>query len=187
MQTQAERRIKKRVPCRFSVGGARHSGMVLNVSRRGLFLQTSVGARPGDDIELALSPPNDAGGIPLRARVVWNRSVSSRLRSVTTGGLGLRIENAPETWYRFLAGLRPGDSGPIGATAAGAGSGSARTPAAVAGLPLRFRVRVKQSGGPRTRVVVVEARSQNDACGRALAQVGSGWSILEAEPVTQPG
>lgn len=46
-----------------------------------------------------------------------------------------------------------------------------------------FAVHVKQNGGPRSRRLVVGGSSAKDAEQRALAEIGSGWTILDVKPV----
>jgi hypothetical protein len=43
---------------------------------------------------------------------------------------------------------------------------------------LQFRVRIKQSQGPRSRTVSVEADSEDDARNQALHAAGAGWIVL---------
>jgi hypothetical protein len=87
-----------RVPCRVQIGDSSHFGVVLNLSRNGLFVQTSAGVLAGDPVELTLH-----GEVPVRAQVVWHRRVPPALRSVAQGGAGLRIVGAPEEYYWMLA------------------------------------------------------------------------------------
>jgi hypothetical protein len=47
----------------------------------------------------------------------------------------------------------------------------------------RYRVRLAQKGGPRSRAVVFSASSEEDAGGRALADLGADWRLLEVETV----
>ena len=98
MRTQAEPRYRKRVPCRVWVEKSSYSGMVLNLSRMGLFVQTSAGVSAGDSIELKFGSDD-----LLRARVVWQRRVPGALRTIVEGGIGLQIIGAPEAYYRILA------------------------------------------------------------------------------------
>ncbi len=90
-------RFRKRLPCRIRVDESRYSGIVLNLSRTGLFVQTAAAAPPGGSIELELR-----GEAPLQARVVWLRRVPQQLRSVSQGGIGVRIVGAPESYYHLL-------------------------------------------------------------------------------------
>ncbi len=179
MSATCEPRYRKRVPCQLLVGDESHPGMVLNVSRRGLFVQTSARARPGDRVRIALNASAQRGAIGLEARVVWKRVSPPQLQSFTQGGVGLEIQLASEAYYDFLAGV---------ATPAGEVPRAPKgrmDPAAAetkpAPPPSRFRVRVSQRGGPRSRTLVVEGGSEDDARRRALASIGTGWTVLEIE------
>ena len=98
MRSRPEPRYRMRVSCRVQTGECSHFGVVLNLSQRGLFVQTSAGVAPGDPVELSFR-----GEVPVRAQVVWHRRVPSALRAVAKGGAGLRIIGAPEEYYRLLA------------------------------------------------------------------------------------
>ena len=47
----------------------------------------------------------------------------------------------------------------------------------------QFRARIKQSHGPRSRTVSVEADSEDDARRQALHAAGAGWIVLGVERV----
>ena len=181
MSATCEPRYRKRVPCRLVIGDGSHPGMVLNVSRGGLFVQTSARARPGDRVRIALNTNSQRNAIGLEARVVWKRVSPPQLQSFTQGGVGLKIQLASEAYYDFLAGV---------ATPAGDEPRASRgyeDPETVAGTQptpasSRFRVRVSQRGGPRSRTLVVEGGTEDEAGRRALASTGAGWTILEIEP-----
>jgi len=110
--TRAETRFRKRIPCKLTRSRSTFSGFVLDVSRRGLFVQTSAAAKAGDEIEVMLSRREPEGAIVLKAQVVWQRKVPTQLRSVVQGGLGLQIRYAPERYYVLLAEAAQG-SAPI--------------------------------------------------------------------------
>jgi hypothetical protein len=172
---QAEARYRRRVPCELVHESGRHPGLVLNVSRGGLFVQTGARALPGARVRVALSPSLADPAIALEARVVWKRVASPRLQSFAHGGVGLCIELAPESWYRFLARLaEPG--------AASVSRLASPSPPCPAGALRRYRVRVGQRDGPRSRILVVEAASPAEAQRRALEGAGAGWSVLGVEP-----
>ena len=44
-----------------------------------------------------------------------------------------------------------------------------------------FRIRVKQSAGPRSRVISVSAPDATQATEQALRQLGEGWTVLEVD------
>jgi hypothetical protein len=161
-----EPRYRKRVPCRLEVGGGSHRGMVLNVSRSGLFVQTTAGASPGDAVHLDLSL-GDAD-LPVDARVIWRRVVAPHLRTVSTGGMGVQIQYASDAWYGFLAAL-----------AAGAPAEEAAPLAAQDDGRLSFRARLRLLGSPRTRTFVVSAADVKEARERARQLAGADWRVLE--------
>ena len=153
-------RYKKRLPCRLELAGGSHRGMVLNVSRGGLFVQTTAGAYPGDAVHLDLSV-GDAD-LPVDASVVWRRVVAPHLRTVSTGGIGLHIRHASDAWYGFLAGL---------AGSAAPETGSAPLPA--------YRVRLRLADSVRTRTLVVAAADEQEARQRALEALSGAWAVIE--------
>ncbi len=174
MPPQAQPRFRKRIPCSVHSGGRRHSGLVLNVSHGGLFVQTTAGPEPGAGlaVELQLGPGGQA--LELDAQVVWRRVVAPHLRTIQQGGVGLRIRRAPEPFYTLLMEMQQGDS-----------TLPPRAPAAAEpALPAaRFRIRVKQDTGPRSRLLTLSGASEAEVRDRALAQSGHGWTILEVERI----
>jgi len=98
VRSRPEPRYRIRVPCRVQIGESSHSGVVLNLSRMGLFVQTSAGLAAGDPVELTLR-----GESPVCAQVVWYRRVPPVLRAIAKGGAGLRIVGASEEYYWLLA------------------------------------------------------------------------------------
>ena len=174
-QKRAARRFRRRMACELVAEGRQQRAIVLDVSSTGMFVQTSTRLVPGTPVELQLRfEPNDEP-ITIRARVVRHRSVPANLTSVAQGGIGLRILDAPPSFYESLRG-QDGDAAPIHTANASAG------PAPLPSAP-RFRVRVKQTDGPRSRMLDVAAETADAARAMALAQVGSGWEALAAEPV----
>jgi hypothetical protein len=154
MHAAADPRFKKRVPCRLQVTGSSHSGMVLNVSRSGLFVQTTAGASPGETVHLALAM-GVSDPLHLHARVVWRRVVAPHLRTVSTGA-----------WFGFVAGLAEG------------APADASEPAPLAAGP-SFRVHLRLSGSPRTRTLIVSAADAGEARERARQQAGAQWVVLD--------
>lgn len=163
MHAATDPRFKKRVPCRLRAPGGAASGMVLNVSRGGLFVQTSAAASPGDTVHIDLGV-DAAVSLGVDACVVWRRVVGAHLRSVTTGGFGARIQYAPDAWFGFLSGL--------------AGS-EVEAPAQERPAGTVYRVRLRLAGSPRTRVVVVASADEAAARERALAVAGAQWVVLD--------
>jgi hypothetical protein len=145
--------------------------MVLNVSKGGLFVQTTAGASPGDAVHLELAP-GDAEPLVLDARVVWRRVVAPHLRTVSTGGMGLAIQYAGDAWFGFVAGLTGSADADEGAAAPRAAGPS-------------FRVRLRLAGSPRTRSVVVAAADEAEARERARQLAGAQWAVLDLAKIAR--
>ena len=168
MQAQAEPRVKRRIPCEIEDRGARYSGIVLNCSQHGLFVQTRASAAPGSLIDVGLKDRSHRDPIPLSVEVVWKRVMPPDFVAATQGGMGLRIRRGCPAYDEFLAGFLEdrGDS----------------SQPAVDGAGLQvFRVRVKLAGAPRSRSLVVSAATEEEARQQALSEMGEGWVILELE------
>ena len=103
MEPRVESRFKKRVPCQLKLGKRQYSGLVLDMSRTGLFVQTSAAPRSGEEIEVILSRPERDSGFALTAKVVWQRRVPAPLRRLVDGGVGLEIRYAPESYFALLS------------------------------------------------------------------------------------
>lgn len=178
------KRIRRRMPCELRAEGRQQRAIVIDLSRTGLFVQTSARLSPGAQVELWLQFEDDREPLLLRAAVARQKAVPSNLTSVAQGGIGLRIVDAPRAYFELL-----GEKGPPapGAEAPAAPVARASTPPAASApapssLP-RFRVRVKQSDGPRSRILDIVAETAERASAAALAQVGAGWEALGAERV----
>lgn len=179
MRPQAEPRFSKRVPCRLRVAGSTYSGLVLNVSRTGLFVQTNAQTRPGAELCVDLGPGATGGRIPLGAKVVWRRVVAPYLRTVTHGGLGVRIENAPEAFYHFLSRVARETEAPAPVPTPAVGVGTPSAASAASGSP--YRVRIRHESGSRSRTLILRSSSEQEARRSALASAGPGWTVLEVQ------
>ena len=169
MQTASDRRYRKRLPCRLAVPNGAYSGLVLNLSRGGLFVQTSAAASPGEAVHLDLSL-GDADAVGLDTRVVWRRVVAPHLRSVSQGGMGVHIQYANDAYFGFVARLAEGPAADEPAPAR-----------SVAGPA--FRVRLRLAGGSRTRVLTVTGADEAAARERARQQAGAQWAVLDLERI----
>jgi hypothetical protein len=201
---RSEDRTRKRIPCEISSEGQSQRGFVLDVSPKGLFVQTSMPIDPGEEIGVALDTRGVAGTIEIRAKVARSRRVPPRLVSVSTPGVGLRITQAPSEWYEFVAGLTsselrmsPGLSaqpGPLEVPANPERDAALDKPAAPKkrkrklpprmappNLERRYRVQAKHIGGPRCRSLVVSATSRENAEWVAFEELGSDWKVIDVE------
>lgn len=175
-QSQPEQRFKKRVPCDLVVAGSRHPGIVLNLSRGGLFVQTSVAFQRGDWVAVDLNSQMERESIELEAVVMWNRHVAAQLRGVRHGGVGLKIRNASREYYDLLSGV----SGDSGATLRGPTTPKADPNDTISTPRFDFRVRVRLREQPRSKTIILACENEGQARSRAIAHAGKGeWEILE--------
>ena len=170
------KRTRRRMACRLVFGRQRFSGVVLDLSSSGVFVQTTAKPRPRDPVTLELSVPGQREPIRLEAHVARLFVVPAQLATVAQGGVGLRIRNAPEAFFELLRQLQlegqRGSSAPVESVE-------------VPGEPRRcYRVRVTQLGRARTRTLRVVARSSEEAAELARAETGDGWKVLEATEQT---
>lgn len=187
MQTHAEPRFKKRVPCELLIAGSRHPGIVLNLSRSGLFVQTAIAAHRGDPIGVDLNIETEGwGAIELDAVVMWNRKVGAQFRGVRHGGVGLQIRNAGSAYYELLSDVALG-TGTVLRSGGGENPLSASAPKVEVVSGELYRVRIGLRDTSRSRTVTLRCSDESEARARALSTAGSGtWDILEISVVAAP-
>jgi hypothetical protein len=161
--------------CRLGIGSQRFSGVVLDLSASGLFVQTTAKPNPREPVTIELSAPRHREPIRLEAEVARLFIVPAQLITVAQGGVGLRIRNAPEAFFELLGQLQL-DGQAISATLLG-GSEPLDVPDEAC---RRYRVRMTQLGRARTRMLQVLARSSEEAAQLACAESGEGWKVLES-------
>jgi Tfp pilus assembly protein PilZ len=166
------------MPCAVHVEGRRYSGVVLNVSQGGLFIQTSASPGRGDEVEVELNTPEAERSIPVQGKVVWRRVVPHQLRSMARGGMGVQIQRADESYYMLLARWMRTELPVASPTPSGPAAGARAS--ADSELP-SWRVRVRAVAGPRTRTLTLEAESSSSARELAMTHVGEGWRVLLIE------
>jgi hypothetical protein len=183
-----ETRIKRRIPCEVLDGDKRVRGFVLDVSPKGMFVQSLKPIQPGGEIGIVFTPPKLGQTIEVRASVVRSLRVPRHLASVASAGVGLRINMAPSEYFDFLASLTYREDKAATAGGSTAASEEPEKPKPKKRkLPPRmpkpetetdYRVQAKQTGGSRSRSLVVSATSREHAESQALKQLGSDWKIV---------
>lgn len=96
-------RIKKRLSCELRADGRSYSGLVLDISQDGLFVQCRARLRPGQDVAVKLLVPGRSEAFELEAQVARAKRVPAQLRSVVGGGIGLRIPEPPAAYTAFVS------------------------------------------------------------------------------------
>ncbi len=175
-----------------------------DVSVGGLSVQVEMDVDQGDILSVLLQPTRQE---PIHVQaIVWHhRRVKRKNSGEVSSRLGLVLSDAPDDFGDLLGIPAVPEAPPVAAAPqpapdakpaaktrtqrkAGAGSATqAKTAAATRAKPVglprpdRYRVRVKMDAGPRTRSILVFAHDEGEARKSAIAETGSGWSILELE------
>ena len=102
MDKRREARTKKRIACALFIKGVRQHGIVMDVSSKGLFVQTSAKPKPGDEVRIELTLPEQTKPTLLHATVARVRMVPPALLAVAQGGIGLQLQNPPEEYFVFV-------------------------------------------------------------------------------------
>jgi hypothetical protein len=164
------------MPCQLLVESRWSSGLVLDLSPSGLFIQTHAKTREGQRFDLSVSR-EEGEPMQLVVEVVRKKVVPPRLVTVAQGGVGVRILSAPEDYYRYLERLGIAGAAPQPRRSRARAAAAVPEPEAL----LRFRVRVSQTSGPRSRRVEVSAADADAARDLALEEIGDGWKVLDVE------
>ncbi len=190
-------RKRRQMPCTLTLDGRNHGGLVLDVSPGGLYIQSSAKIKPGDQFEIQMTIAGVEGRVRIQVEVVRKVVVPARLLKIARGGVGVRIVNAPEAYYQFMDDLGvTADAGTskieqlenrraesAAAPPVAEADPESKTEAEQPAPQSQFRARIKQSHGPRSRTVSVEADSDDDARRQALHAAGAGWIVLGVERV----
>jgi Tfp pilus assembly protein PilZ len=187
-------RTKRRIPCQLLIEDRRYTGLILDLSAGGFFVQTSADLTPGDALDLEMSLPGDSARITVQVRVARRQVVPARLRSVAQGGVGLRILVAPNALYGYIDALTSGlpyegPSSPKGGKTAKQpkhavtrGPATSEPPAPAAGSAparpkKRYTATLREKKTGRSRTITLECDTRAQARAEALTQVGDGWEI----------
>ena len=100
-----------RVPCDLWIKGTRHSGVVKDISRAGLFVETSAKAPPGTPLTLVFAPEQKRTEIRVTGRVMRSDRNQPQPGAENSGGIGVEVTEAGALG-RLLGSLRvePGKS-----------------------------------------------------------------------------
>ncbi len=197
MERRRAKRTKRRATCEVWIAGERQTGILLDISSTGLFVQTTTQAAVGSEIEVEIKLPGDTRECRVRTVVARVRRVPPSMTGIAAGGLGLRILAAPSSYWDFVGVPTP--------PGLGRSAGDGVAPRVGQALPIQpeapraepvppppsvpppppepvkpsHRVRVKQVGGMRSRVLDVKASNPDEARRTALVQVGKGWEVVD--------
>ena len=177
-------RTRCSISCDFIVNGAAVQGEVRNLSTGGLGVVVDAPLlEQGEGVGVVL---HVAGERPISIQaLVWHvRAARRNADGKSTRSWGL-VLGEPSAEYaklieRLIVPPRLAPKRPLAVLSA---DRSAETPPPPA-TPLRqYAIRIQEVGKPRTCQVVASGTSLQDAVKTALAEVGAGWTMLDARPV----
>jgi hypothetical protein len=105
-ERRAAPRRRAEVPVSFKTKESRTTGITSNLSRGGLFVRTIRPPAVGSIVQVRLRPRNRAATIVLRGKVVHTRAAPIVLAHSPPAGFAVRVLEAAEEYYEFLALLR---------------------------------------------------------------------------------
>ncbi len=102
MDKRRRPRKKTRLPARFGADRLERLGLVTDASARGLYLTTNAVLARGTVVQVQVRVP---GGEPLilQGRVARTKRVASTLVMLSTGGMGVQLDEPPPNWRASLA------------------------------------------------------------------------------------
>ena len=182
MERRKSPRVKCRFPCEILASRCQASGTVLDLSEGGLSVRATLEVEQGASLLIRFQAP---GGEPIEVEaLVWH---SRRVRDRTTGEdacvLGLMVSRASEEYSRIASSSRARRPEPA-SPSDGADPGEL-----VDGELIGFRIRAKERSSPRTRILTLSAKSEEEARALAASHLEDGWEVLEiaaAEPTRVP-
>ena len=101
MEKRGRQRKKTRLPVRFGAEQPQKMGLITDVSSRGVYISTNMVLPGGSVVHLQVNLPSGEQ-LRLSGKVMRSRRVASSLAMITTGGMGVRLEDPPANWRTSL-------------------------------------------------------------------------------------
>ena len=98
-------RHARRIACELWIDGARSTGIVKDVSRSGVFVQTRARAMPGTALTLVIAAGEGRTEIRVRGKVSRAERIQAHLATQSAAGLGVEVLD-PGGFGRLLGDLR---------------------------------------------------------------------------------
>jgi hypothetical protein len=175
MEMRQRPRKPKRLTCEIeATDGRRSTGIVHDVSDRGLFVQTGIDVAPRSLVQISFPAHHIRAESRFEAGVARKRLVPRQLAPCIRPGLGLEIIppwNEFQTWIRAAldetsSGLALGDTVPE-----------------IEPMVRSFRFRLIHHDRPRAQILAIRAETESGARAKALARAGREWKIASARAI----
>lgn len=162
-------RYRCNLRCELRRAAKKHPAVLLDVSRSGLSVQLDHDLAQGDEVEIAVERGARIRAIAWRSRPGRAGFVVGMMLSEVSAEYEALLERH-EARRRPPARVVPRPAAPE------------PPPAAVEAPERWWRLRVKETDGPRTRTVLLAAPTRAIALEKAVAELGRGWEVIEAQP-----
>ncbi len=184
-------RKKKRISCEILSNNSRYTGIVIDISATGLFVQTNVKPAPGALVEVGLLLPGVEVPVTMEARVARKRVVPAELLTLAHGGVGLALVQPKEAYLDFVAAISPEHAeaaASVRAKAGGVGRGSetgkgtpSRSGVNGSGAAKRFRIHAVETASGKRNSFLVSCATEQEASDQVSKQLGDEWHVLFIE------
>jgi len=102
MDKRRRQRKKTRLPVRFGAGRTDRLGLITDASSQGFYLSTNTVLTKGTVVQVQVRVPGREP-LLLQGRVARSRRVASSLVMLSTGGMGVQLDDPPAGWREGLA------------------------------------------------------------------------------------
>jgi hypothetical protein len=184
-------RKKKRISCEILSNSSRYTGIVIDISATGLFVQTNVKPAPGALVEIGLLLPGVEVPLTMEARVARKRVVPAELLTLAHGGVGLALVQPKEAYLDFVATISPEHAEAVAsvrAKAGGVGRGSetgkgtlSRSGVNGSSAAKRFRIHAVETVSGKRNSFLVSCATEQEASDQVSKQLGDEWQVLFIE------
>jgi hypothetical protein len=182
-------RKKKRLSCEIVANGSRYSGISIDVSASGLFIQTNLKPSPGSMVEIRIQLPGIDKPVAMEARVARNKNVPPELLTIAHGGIGLALVQPGDRYLDFIAEMSPEHaesaakvrSKTSSARRGGGSGGAARTRGGVTTAVKRFRIHAVETASGKRNSFLATCETEQEASDETLKQLGDEWQVLFIE------
>jgi len=97
MEKRGRERKKTRLAIRFGAERPDKMGLITDVSARGVYIATNAILPPGSPVRVQVPVPGSEP-LQLAGRVMRTRRVPPAFVTISTGGMGVRLHDAPPAW-----------------------------------------------------------------------------------------
>jgi hypothetical protein len=187
--TDCAPRKKKRLSCEIVVNESRYSGIAIDVSATGIFIQTNLKPAPGSVVKVGIQLPGIDEPVMLEARVARKKNVPPELLTLAHGGIGLALVRPGDRYLDFIAELSPehaeavaGVRSKTSSVRRGGGSGgAARTRSGSTTAIKRFRIHAVETASGKRNSFLATCETEQEASDELLKQLGDEWQVLFIE------